>query len=323
MSAVAQQQPVKQATPPKPSRMSLGALVKGKLQQPTRVVLFGVEGIGKSTFGADAPSPIFLGAEDGTSQLDVTRFPAPESWPEVLEAVRTLATDAHEFKTLVVDTLDWAEPLLWRYICERDTTVKTPLKSVEDYGYGKGYQAALDEWRVLLAALEKLRQRGMHVLLIAHSWIKPFKNPEGDDFDRYEMKLHNKASGLVKEWADCVLFANFEVLTHTDKNKRVRGVDTDARVLHTQRRAAYDAKNRYGLPETLPLSWPEFQASMERGQVAAPSVLRTEIGRNATMLSAEDQKKTLASLERVGEDAAKLAQLLNWVTAKVAAKEGT
>lgn len=323
MPAVAQQQqPPPKPVQPKPSRMTLGAVVKGKLQQPARVVLYGVEGIGKSTFGADAPSPIFLGAEDGTSQLDVTRFPSPEAWPEVLEAVRVLANETHEYKTLVVDTLDWAEPLLWRFICQRDSTVASPLKNIEAYGFGKGYQAALDEWRIFLAALERMRNaKGMHVVLVAHSWIKPFKNPEGDDYDRYEMKLNNKASGLVKEWADAVLFANFEVLTAKDDRKRIRGVDSDARVIHAQRRAAFDAKNRYGLPETLPLSWADFQAAMEKGQVAEPSTLKAEILRKAKLLGGEDEVKTVASLERVGDDATKLAQLNNWAAAKVAAKE--
>lgn len=317
MPAVAQPKPATPITPSKPSRMTLATLVKGKLQQPTRVVLYGVEGIGKSTFGADAPAPIFLGAEDGTSQLDVTRFPSPESWQEVLDAVRLLTNETHPYQTLVVDTLDWAEPLLWAFICQRDAQ-----KNIEAYGYGKGYQAALDEWRVFLAALERMRAaKGVNVILVAHSWIKPFKNPEGDDFDRYEMKLNTKASGLVKEWADCVLFANFEVLTQRDDKKRVRGVDSDARVIHTHRRAAYDAKNRYGLPETLPLSWADFQAAMQKGEVAAPSVLKAEILRKAKLLGGEVETKTVASLERCGEDAVKLAQLNNWASAKVAEKE--
>lgn len=315
-------QSVKSPAPPppqpaKPSRMTLGSLVKGKLQQPTRIVLYGVEGIGKSTFGANAPAPIFLGAEDGTSQLDVTRFPSPENWQEVLDAVRVLTSDAHEYKTLVLDTLDWAEPMLWAHICKRDGE-----KNIEAYGYGKGYSAALDEWRILLGALESLRRaKGMHVILVAHSWIKPFKNPGGEDFDRYEMKLHPKAGGLIKEWADSVLFANYEVLTYEDGRKRVRGADSDLRLVYTQRKAAYDAKNRYGLPETIPLAWADFQAAMEAGQVAAPEVLRAEILRLAKALGGEMETKTLVSLERVGEDATKLAQLNNWAAAKVAEKE--
>jgi hypothetical protein len=310
--------PQQQPTPPKPSRMSLAHLVKGRQQQPVRVVLYGVEGIGKSTFGANAPAPIFLGAEDGTSQLDVTRFPAPERWVEVLDAVRTLTTEAHDFKTLVLDTLDWAEPLLWQYVCDRDGE-----KNIEAYGYGKGYAAALDEWRVFLAALEKLRRdKGMHLVLIAHSWIKPFKNPEGPDFDRYELKLHPKAGGLIKEWADCVLFANYETLAaKDDKTKRIRGVDTGARLLYTQRRAAYDAKNRYDLPESLALSWPEFEAAVAAHRPADPRKLTEAIQEKAKALGGDLEKAALEAIKRAAGDAVKLAQLNNWATAKLAEKE--
>lgn len=299
---------------PKPSRMTLASLVKGRQEQPIRVVLFGVEGVGKSTFGANAPSPIFLGAEDGTAQLDVDRFPAPESWTDVLEALRVLATDKHGYQTLVVDTLDWAEPLLWKFICERDEQ-----PSIEAYGYGKGYSAALDEWRVFLAALERLRRaKGMHVVLIAHSWIKPFKNPEGDDFDRYEMKLHPKAAGLVKEWCDCVLFANHETLVATDKKtKRVKGVDTGARLIHTQRTAAFDAKNRYGLPESMPLSWSEFFAAVSAQRPADPAVLLEEIRRKAQKAGGELEKKAHIGIERAAGNALKLSQLHDWISGKL------
>lgn len=318
MQPTTQPQPLKPSSPPKPSRMTLGALVKGKIKAPMSIVLYGVEGIGKSTFGAGAPDPIFLGAEDGTKQLDVTRFPSPESWSDVQEAVRVLTQEQHSYRTLVLDTLDWAEPLLWAHICKRDQQ-----PNIEAYGYGKGYQAALDEWRPFLASLERLiKAKGMNVVLLAHSWIKPFKNPEGDDFDRYEMKLHAKAAGLIKEWSDAVLFTNFETFAQKDsKTKRVRGVDSGVRLIYTKRRAAYDAKNRYGLPEVLPLSWAEFETAVERGQPNDPAALKAEIERKAKILGGEQERKTLASLENIGDDATKLEQLNNWAAAKVAEKE--
>ena len=237
--------PQQMSTPTAPSRMTLQSLTKGRLQQPVRVVLYGVEGVGKSTFGSGAPAPIYLGAEDGTAQLDVTRFPKPESLEEALDAVRTLIREEHDFRTLVVDTLDWLEPLIWQHTVEAARS--KDISTIEDFGYGKGYVAAMDHWRRFVKALEVLRSaKQMNVVLIAHSWIKAFKNPQGEDFDRYEMKLHAKAAGLMKEWADAVLFCDFETFSKTDaRTKRVRGVDTGARVIHTERRAAYDAKNRY------------------------------------------------------------------------------
>lgn len=302
----------------KPSRMTLSSVVKGKQQQPLRVVLYGVEGIGKSTFGANAPAPIFLGSEDGTSQLDVTRFPQPETWQEVLDAIRVLEVDQHEYQTLVIDTLDWAEPLLWSHICKRDNQ-----KTIEDYGYGKGYVAALDEWRVFLAALERVRRaRSMHLVLVAHSWIKPFKNPEGEDFDRYEMKLHNKAAGLIKEWSDAVLFANFETMAHKDsKTKRVRGVSTGARLVYTERTAAYDAKNRYDLPSSMPLDWAEFFTSVQSHKPADPKALIEEIERKAKQLGGALETAVLTGITRAAGDASKLAQLNSYANAKLAERE--
>lgn len=311
--------------PPQPavaSRMGLDKLVKGKQEQPRRVLLYGPEGIGKTTFGANAPSPIVLGAEDGTSQLDVTRFPKPEGWQDVLDAIRTLTTEKHEFKTLVVDTLDAIEPMLWSYLVARDHTAKNQLKDIEDYGYGKGYAKALDEWRVFLANLERLRAaKGMHIIFLAHSLIKPFKNPEGDDFDRYEMKLHTKAGGLLKEWCDAVLFANYETYAHKDeKTKRVRGVSTGARMVFTQRTAAYDAKNRYSLPEALPLSWSDFDAAATAGAVATPAALREEIERKAKEIGGELEKTILETMAKAGDDTQRLALINNRANAKLAEK---
>jgi hypothetical protein len=312
------------ATKPQPNRapprMTISSVLKGKRQTPIRVLLYGTEGIGKSTFGAEAPKPIFLGAEDGTAQLDVERFPTPESWQDVLDAVRVLETEPHEYRTLVVDTVDWAEPLLWKHICDRDNQ-----PNIEAYGYGKGYNAALDEWRVFLGALERLRKaKGIHIILVAHSWIKTFKNPEGEDFDRYELKLNNKAGGLIKEWADAVLFANYETLIAKDgRTKRTRGVDTGARLLFTERRAAYDAKNRYGLPPFLPLAWGDFEAAVLKHQPATPEALAKEVQRKAEELGGEEGKNILAALGRASGDTQKLAYLNNRANAKLAQKEET
>jgi hypothetical protein len=299
--------------------MSLHSLVKGRIAQPLRVTLYGVEGIGKSTFAAGAPNPVFLGAEDGTAQLDVVRFPTPENWSEVLEAIRELEGGSHDFQTLVLDTLDWLEPLLWAHICARDKQ-----SDIEAYGYGKGYSAALDEWRVLLAALERMRKaKSMHVVMLAHSWIKSFKNPEADDYDRYELKLNAKASGLIKEWSDCVLFANYETFADKDvRTKRAKGVDTGARLIYTQRRAAYDAKNRHSLPESLPLAWSEFASAVEAHDRRDPA-LEARVLAKIDLLAAETLRKdALGALQRAAGNPDKLAQLNNWATAKLAEQEG-
>jgi hypothetical protein len=249
-----------------PGKMSLTNRIVGRQASTLRVLLYGVEGVGKSTWAAGAPNPIFLCAEEGTHHLDVQRFPAPSMWLEVLDAIEVLRTEEHDRKTLVIDTLDWLEPLCWAHVCK-----ESGEKSIEGFGYGRGYTAALDAWRTLLARVDELRAvRGMHIVALAHTAIRPFKNPDHSvgDFDRYELKLHAKAAGLWKEWADCVFFAQFETYSTKTKDGKVKGISTGARVIQTERTAAWDAKNRLSLPAELPLSWQAFSDAAKAARVA-------------------------------------------------------
>jgi hypothetical protein len=300
------------------SRMLLTKVVSGRIEKPLRVLMWGTEGVGKSTFAANAPSPIFLGAEDGTSELDVVRFPELQTWGDAFDAITELTNAPHSYKTLAVDTLDWLEPMCWRQVCEAGHKA-----SIEDFGYGKGYTAALDEWRVLLAALERLRAtRGMHVILLAHSWIKSFKNPDGDDFDRHELALHLKTGGLIKQWCDAVLFANYETLTTKGKDeKRAKGVSTGARLIHTQRRAAFDAKNRYDLPETLPLDWQTFAEAVAAHRPADPATLKARITELLERADDAVKARVTAALAKVGDNAAELARIADKLAATVSIKE--
>lgn len=313
---------VKQETKPpeRAQRMTLASIKRGKVVRPFRMALYAPEGLGKTTFAANAPNPVFLGAEDGTFHIDVPRYPTPETWQDVLDAVRVLEAGGHEYQTFVLDTLDWAEPLCWKQVCADSDNAS----SIEDVGggFGKGYVRAVDYWRGFLQALERLQTaRGMHVVLLAHSTIKTFKNPEGADFDRYQMKIDARAGGLIREWCDEVLFGNYETFAQKDKPKaKAKGVSSGARLLYTTRTAAYDAKNRRGLPEQLALDWNEFVSAAAAGQVADPVVLADEIQRKAKECGGAVEKNTLESLQRADGDPSKLAQLNNWVTAKLAEK---
>lgn len=224
-----------------------------------RVLVYGVEGIGKSTFAAGAPNPVFIQTEDGLGSLSVDHFPIASKVSDVLDAISTLFDGGHEFKSVVIDSLDWLETLIWR-----DIESKYDAK---DLAYGKGAMIAADKWREILDGLTALRNdRGMAVILIAHTEIKRFDSPETEPYDRYQPKLQARSSALVREWCDAVLFANYKTMIKKDDvgfNKTVsRGITTGERLLFTSERPAYMAKNRYGLPESIPLSWEAFESAI-------------------------------------------------------------
>ena len=242
--------------------ISLASLRSSTSLSPPRLLLYGVAGVGKTEFAAASPRPVILQTEDGLGRIEATTFGLLRSFDEIMEALGALYTEPHDFETLVVDSLDWLEPLVWQHTAR---THNQP--DIESFGYGKGYLAALDTWRSFLDGVNALRdERGMGVILIAHAEIRRFDSPETEPYDRYQPKLHRSASALVQEHVDAVLFANYRVSTLKSdvgfNKKVVRGVSGGDRLLHTVERPAFLAKNRFGLAETLPLSWPELAAGI-------------------------------------------------------------
>ena len=251
--------------------ISLASLKRRSDPKPPRILCYGTAGIGKTTLGTEAPSPVFLQTEE--SEIDVPTFGLLRTYDQVMEALAALYAEQHDFQTVVLDSLDWLEPLLWAETCRLNGWA-----SIETPGYGKGYIAALDQWRALLDGLNALRdERGMGILLIAHCEIKRFDSPETEPYDRYQIKLQPRASALVQEHVDAVLFANYRVSTvKTDlgfNKKAVRGVSGGDRLLHTNERPAFLAKNRFGLPDSLPLDWPTLAAAIPfySNQAAQPA----------------------------------------------------
>lgn len=246
---------------------SMLSQVKSSLKKgrPRRVFLYGTHGIGKSTFGACAEKPIFLPLETGIEDMDVQTFPVCTTATEAMNAITELATEKHDFKTLVVDSADWLEKLIWRQVCDeggKDT--------IADFGFGKGYDSAATKTRDFVQALDYLHSRvGMWVIVIAHCKVERFENPMTESYDRYEPKLHKSVNGMWQEWADEVLFAGYKVFTKSSEEgfgrERTRAIGGGDRVLYTSERPSHLAKNRLGLPDELPLS---FKAYNEAVQVA-------------------------------------------------------
>jgi hypothetical protein len=240
----------------------LSKVTKGLQSLPRRVMLYGVHGIGKSTFGAMAPNPVFVQTEDGLANIEAPRFPLAESFEDVMAAVMALYSEPHDYRTVVVDSADWLEQLIWKEVIRRRpaTDRGRDITSIEDYGFAKGYTYALEPWREVLNGLNALRnERGMMVILIAHAKIERFENPETDAYDRYSPRLNKHASALIQEWCDEVLFATYKV--HTKQTEegfdktRTRGIGTGDRIIRTTERPAHMAKNRLNLPEEMPLDF--------------------------------------------------------------------
>ncbi|MCX5674885.1 MAG: ATP-binding protein [Planctomycetota bacterium] len=246
----------------------LESVRKGRRPMPPRLVLYGTEGIGKSTFGAQTPAPIFVQTEDGLGEIDCHRFPLAQSFEEVIEDLAAIHKEPHDYQTVVLDSLDWLERLIWDEVC-----AEYGVKSIEkaDGGYAKGYTHALTPWREVLNRLDALRaNRGMVVILIAHAKVEKFEDPESAAYDRYSPRLHKHATALVTEWADAVLFATRKFRTETEDAgfNRTRAVatplgkDGGERIIRTVGSPACIAKNRYSLPAELPLSWSALIGAM-------------------------------------------------------------
>ena len=232
----------------------------GRENKPPRIMVYGQEGVGKSTFGASAPAPIFIQTEDGLGEIDCCKFPLVQSVSEVIAELTALRDEDHNFRTVVIDSLDWLERLIFDEVCK-----EFGVRSIEkaDGGYGKGYVDALVHWRKVLALLDDLRnKRGMMVILVAHAKVERFEDPENAAYDRYAPRLHKHAASLISEWVDAVMFAMKRMRVSKDGDTRTIaapiGADGGERILRTNGSPACVAKNRFSLPNEIPLSWDAF-----------------------------------------------------------------
>lgn len=242
----------------------LGNRSKGKVKKPSFVVLYGPDGIGKSTWGSKAPNPIFMDLERGSEDLDVERGETPKSWEAILSIVDELITDCSGFETLVIDTLDAAETLLHSKILMENNAKSMELACG---GYGKAYDLATNQWLRLIDKIMVLRDtQKVNVILLAHSEVKTFNDPENQvTYDRFQLKLHKSAAALIRARVDAVLFANLQVYSKKEGDK-TRAFGDGARIMYTERRPGFDAKNRLGLPFTLDLSWEAYKNASEEGK---------------------------------------------------------
>lgn len=280
---------------------------RGIKRQPLRVLVYGSEGIGKTTFASSFPDAVILDTEGGSHFLDVARADIKD-WQSLMVAVRGLVVDQQGFGTVVLDSADWAEQALLRTLCSE----AGGKRSIEEIPFGRGYKMAGERFRELLDVFDELVLKGMHVVLTAHQDVKRFSPPDmSEGFDRFEPRLGKYVSGVVQDWADLVLFAQYEdrlIVNAAGKSKGKGGRD---RVMHTSRHAAWSAKSRFELPEKMPMSIDSishlFDAKSERklsesAQGAADAMLaKIREGLEKDPSKLED---AIAWLQRVGQQEA-------------------
>lgn len=228
----------------------------GVVKTPLKVIIYGTEGVGKTTLASKFPKPLFIDAENGSRALNVARYPYPTSWQMLMSEVQEFLNNPQGYKTLVIDSIDWAEAKAIEMIC-----AGMKVNGIEDIGWSKGYTYLNEEMGRLLNLLTEVINRGVNVVLIAHMVIRTITKPEETgSYDRYELKLKQAKNGnncqLVKEWADLILFCNYREFLVADKTTgKKKATGGKERIMYTEHAATWDAKNRFGLPEVLPLDF--------------------------------------------------------------------
>ena len=247
-------------------------IIKGKIKKAKKVVIYGPEGIGKSTFASKFPDPVFIDTEGSTNDMDVARLPRPTSWIMLLEELQYVEKNPGVCKTLVIDTIDWAEQLCVEHIC-----AKHNKSGIEDFGYGNGYIYTKEEFGRFLNKLTDVIETGVNVVLTAHAQLRKFEQPdEMGAYDRWELKLGKKTqsqtSPLVKEWADMLLFCNYKTysIAVDDKGKKHKA-QGGKRVMYTCHHPCWDAKNRYNLPDECELDYGVIAGIIEQTTQMLPS----------------------------------------------------
>ena len=235
---------------------------KGIIPGAKKVVVYGPEGIGKSTFAEKFPDPAFCDTEGSTKEMDIKRFDPPQKWADIFEAINYVLTNPDCCKTFVLDTADWAEMFCIKYTCE-----KGGVNGIEDFGYGKGYTYTQENFKKLIDKLDKLIEIGINVVVTAHAKMRKFEQPdEMGAYDRWEMKLSRQVAPVLKEWADMVLFANYKTYVVEDDKTKSKKAQGGKRVMYTTHNPCWDAKNRYGLADCVDFNYNEIKKIIEPEQ---------------------------------------------------------
>ena len=235
-------------------------ITTGKQVQPVKGIVYGVEGIGKTTWAAKWPKPLFIDVENGSWQLDVSRV-VPETFAEFKNIIQQIAEDNQGFQTLVIDSADWLETMMVKHIC-----MEAGINSIEKYekGYGKGWNKLAEDWAHLLDQLDRIRlKKRMNILFVAHSRIKRYEPADDTGHDRYTLTMAEKSADVLKKWSDLTLFVKYDTFT-VEEDGKVKVKGGDKRVMYSKFHPCWDAKNRYGLPDKMPFEFDQIAGIFQR-----------------------------------------------------------
>lgn len=294
-------------------------VTRGISHDPDKILVYGAPGAGKSTWAAGAPSTLFLDLENGTRQLDVARIDLHAGTIEdFTEALDSVLEDPHDFKTLVIDTLDALAVKVYDKIAK-----DKGWETIDAPGYAKGEKAAASlHWLPIIRKLDEIRvRRGMEVIVLAHAAIQTLGDPQTTSYIRWIPRLDKYAIDCFVPWANCCLFAQIEANVTKQPDGKGRAKSTGRRVLRTEDGAAWQGKNRHHLPATLPLNYEDYANARAKGAPAPVSTLWTEAMALLPRLDEDDRTKMGPYLDTIKNDAAKLAQAVSRMNEKAAARD--
>ena len=234
------------------------SIKKGPQPRAIRTVIYGPEGIGKSTLASQFPDVVFVDFEHGTDSMDVGRFDTPESFDGVLTLLSSISQE-DVCKTVVLDTADKLEQLISRHVC-----LKYGIGSIEDAGFGKGYTYLAEAWIELMKVCDNIIDSGKNIVFVAHAQMRKFEQPdEMGAYDRWELKLSKKTSPLLKEWSDMLLFCNYKTNVVTDEKTKSKKAVGGKRVMYSTHNPCWDAKNRFNFPDSMEMSFSEIASAFK------------------------------------------------------------
>ena len=289
-------------------RMTLDTVTKGRTEKPRRLLVYGTPGVGKSTFACSAPGVVVLPGEDGTAHLDVARFPMPETWRDVLDATQVLLSGEHSYETLVIDTLDGIEPLIFAEVC------REAGKRGGGGGFGKGYTAVLDKWREPSPA--RAVQGDMRLAtFVAHATIRRFQNLRARATTATS-QAQDKAAGLIISGRTTSSSPSTGLTTRLDGRRR----SLDKRAFST-RKGAPPGTPRTGATSGDHSSTGRATSSWPVEAPATAEQLRRDIAVALETAPVPVATKVRAWLTTTGDDAAELARGLDRLRARLMTAE--